>query len=113
MTHDELLARVTGMCDDLGYPWHYCRDSRHCDGKGFPDLCIVGRHRVIFAELKPSTFDTRSPEQVTWGHALLAAGQLYVVWYVSDLEQGHIARALDGLRNRLDYSFGRGSRERA
>lgn len=98
MTHAELVHAVTGLADNLGFPWHYCRDSRHCDGRGFPDLCIVGRLDVLFAELKPTTFDTRSPAQTTWGYALLAAGAKYVLWHGNDLLSGEIARRLDGLR---------------
>lgn len=49
------------------------------DGKGFPDLVLVGRGRVIYAELKSSTGKVR-PEQQVWLDALTAAGQEAHVW---------------------------------
>jgi hypothetical protein len=99
--HDErwLREKVILLCADRDYLWHYCADSRRCDGMaGFPDLIIIGKRGCIFAELKVDTFRHKRASQVTWGHSLLAAGIFYVTWYVRDLESGSIERSLDELR---------------
>jgi hypothetical protein len=98
MTHDEIVGRITGMADELGYPWHACNSAQRCDGRGFPDLVIVGRLGVLFVEVKPHSFATRTPEQTSWGYALRAAGARYYLWTQADLDDGSIARVLDGLR---------------
>lgn len=53
------------------------------DGKGFPDLVLVRRNRLIFAELKSDT-GKLSPEQRQWLEALKATGAEVYVWRMSD-----------------------------
>lgn len=55
------------------------------DGVGFPDLVLVGRGRVIAAELKRET-GVASPEQLDWLTAFTDAGVPTFVWRPSDLE---------------------------
>ena len=55
------------------------------DGKGFPDLVLVGRGRVIFAELK-SKKGRLSPEQKIWIETLEANGAEVHVWRPADFE---------------------------
>ena len=53
------------------------------DGEGFPDLELVRGKRLIKAELKVKG-NTRTPAQVAWGDAYIAAGVEYHVWYPED-----------------------------
>ncbi|MCW2903116.1 MAG: hypothetical protein JWO67_5381 [Streptosporangiaceae bacterium] len=89
MNHTELLVEVQDLLDDRGLVWHYCRDSRRCQGTpGLPDLVIVGQY-VLFAELKGDG-DTMSSGQTSWKWVLLAAGARHVVWTSRDLTSGRI-----------------------
>jgi hypothetical protein len=96
VTHDErwLRTRVVDMAQVRGILWHYCNDSRHCAGKGLPDLILAGSY-VVFAELKVDPFSKVSAEQTTWKHAVLAAGGQYRRWYVYDLHSRKIEFELD------------------
>lgn len=49
------------------------------DGAGFVDLVLVGRGRVIFAELKSSK-GKLGLEQEQWRDALIAAGAEWYCW---------------------------------
>lgn len=53
------------------------------DGKGFPDLVLVRKHRLVCAELKTNTGRT-SKEQVAWLLALEEAGAESWVWRPKD-----------------------------
>ena len=65
--------------------------------KGFPDLCIVGTHKLIFRELKRSTFERPAGEQARLLHKLRGAGQDAGVWTPADLADGTIDPELDSL----------------
>ncbi|MDD5338459.1 MAG: VRR-NUC domain-containing protein [Dehalococcoidales bacterium] len=56
------------------------------DGKGFPDLVLVRRARIIYAELK-SESGKLSPEQQEWLKALAAAGGEVYIWRLSDWQE--------------------------
>jgi hypothetical protein len=94
--HDERWFRacVIDMAQERGILWHYCRDSRHCAGKGFTDLILVGTY-AVWAELKIDPFSKVSPEQTTWSHKLQAAGEHYRRWYIYDLRSRKIEFELD------------------
>lgn len=51
MSEDELQAAIIGLAPALGYLCFHVYDSRRSN-PGFPDLVMVGPHRLIFAELK-------------------------------------------------------------
>lgn len=67
------------------------------DGKGWPDLTIVGPGGILFRELKSPT-GSRSPEQRKWAEWLAEAGQDVAVWKPRDLVSGRIQRELETIR---------------
>lgn len=61
------------------------------DAAGFPDLVLVRKDRVVFAELKRKGVRKVSPEQQKWARALIGVeaenpGVTYVVWNPIDWE---------------------------
>jgi hypothetical protein len=92
----ELLAAVTGRCEDLGLLWHHSPDSRR-DRPGFPDLVIAGTRGVLFTELK-SDDGRRSLAQIKWAGRLAHAGLTYRLWRPADLKDGTIGAALEAIR---------------
>lgn len=67
------------------------------DGKGWPDLTIVGPGGVLFRELKSPT-GTTTPDQRAWIAALAEAGADVGVWKPRDLDSGRIRAELEGIR---------------
>ena len=94
MTEAELQKRVLDLCDLLGLLVFHDNDSRR-NRAGFPDLVIVGRHRVLYRELKTDTGQLR-PEQKTWLNRLVAAGADAGVWRPRDWSRA--AEILKALR---------------
>jgi hypothetical protein len=78
MTERQLQDAVVELCQWLGYLVYHTYDSRRSQ-PGFPDLVIVGRKRVIFAELK-SDKGKLSGSQAQWYAHLLANGAEAYVW---------------------------------
>lgn len=74
----DFLADVIGLAKRNGYLHYHTLDSRKC-AAGFPDLVIVGKGKLIFAELKVGTNET-SAAQDTWLDELRLAGVKAVVW---------------------------------
>lgn len=68
------------------------------NGKGFPDLVLVGAGGILYRELKTDTGRLR-PEQVVWLRELTAAGADAGVWRTADLESGLIERELRAIRS--------------
>lgn len=66
------------------------------DGKGYPDLTIVGAGGVIWRELKADQ-GRLSAEQKLWIQRLVEAGADVAVWRPRDLADGTIAGALGRL----------------
>lgn len=108
----DFIAQVMGIAQRMGLKVHWCSDSRKCYGdKGFPDLVIIGRHGIRFAELKMPDGDT-SADQDGWAYALHEVGTgpcsscyeydrydtLYELWFPIHLENGTIEKVLDSLR---------------
>lgn len=48
------------------------------DAKGFPDLVLVGKRKIVFVECKSDT-GTLSAEQYEWKWALAAVGACYLI----------------------------------
>lgn len=88
-----LQRLVEDLCCWYHLTYHHCRDSRHCDGNGFPDLVIVGPLGTIFRELKVKG---REPvfTQRLWGNMLRATGQDWKVWTERDYFEGVITGEL-------------------
>lgn len=56
------------------------------DGAGFPDLCMVRGHRMVYAELKVGK-NKPSDRQWYWLCRLAEAGAKTYVWYPKDWPQ--------------------------
>ncbi|MER7167251.1 hypothetical protein ABT336_14425 [Micromonospora sp. NPDC000207] len=67
------------------------------DGKGWPDLTIVGPGGILFRELKSAT-GSRTPEQRQWAGWLAEAGADVAVWKPRDMESGRIKAELEAIR---------------
>lgn len=100
---DILLSRVLGLCARMPqlYTLHV-RPARTLDGwrtpvsgdgKGFPDLLIVGPGGLIFRELK-STKGRLTADQAVWRDRLLAAGQDWAIWRPADWDSDRIRAEL-------------------
>lgn len=77
-SEDEFQADVVGLAKLLGWRVYHTRDSRGSDC-GFPDLTMVRRGRLIFAELKTDTGKLR-PEQEAWLSDLLETAAEVHLW---------------------------------
>lgn len=110
MTEDHLLKAVLDMARMLGITtahfrpalsqsgrWHTAVAG---DGKGFPDLVLVGRGGILYRELKTEK-GRLSPEQVVWLRTLNSAGADAGIWRPADLECGTIELELRTLRGVL------------
>lgn len=89
-TEARFQASVIRYAELMGWRIYHTRDSRGSH-KGFPDLVLVRRPRVIFAELKAERGKTRR-EQMDWLEALDGCGVEVYVWKPS--QQDLIARIL-------------------
>lgn len=107
MSEDDLLTAVLDMARLFGLHVAHFRPAKtergwrtpvQADGKGYPDLTIVGGG-VLFRELK-SDRGQLSAEQVTWSARLKSAGADFAVWHPTDLRSGRIERELRALRVR-------------
>ena len=97
ITEAEWQRQVTDLASLRGWTWWHAPDNRPIvarSGKryvqpvrpGFPDLLLVRRERLVFAELKRET-GVLTSDQAVWLAALEAAGAETHVWRPSDLAQ--------------------------
>lgn len=102
MSETDLLACVLDLCRLLHLRTAHFRPARTAlgwrtavsgDGKGFPDLVIVGRVGVLFRELKGER-GRHSKEQNEWRAALRVAGADAGTWDPQDWRSGEIVRQL-------------------
>lgn len=110
MTENDLLKTVIDMARLFGLTVAHFRTAQaksgnwvtpvQGDGKGYPDLTIVGPGGVLWRELK-SARGVTSPEQRTWIAKLIGAGQDAAVWKPEDLHSGRIETELRALRTRV------------
>lgn len=83
MSEAQFQTRILDYCRLRGLLVFHSGDSRRDTTAGFPDLVIVGRAGVIFAELKTDKGRLR-PEQQTWLDRLDEAGATAAVWRPAD-----------------------------
>lgn len=90
----EFLAQVIELAHLFGYRVAHFRPAFTArgwrtpvqgDGAGFPDLLLVGRGRVVAAELKRQT-GKASPDQLAWLAAFTDAGVASFLWTPSDFD---------------------------
>lgn len=96
MTESELLAEVLGICEENKILAFHSGDPRRDYGRGFPDLVLCGRYRVLFCELKANG-GTLRPEQTEWRYRLVANGAGWVCWTPRHLDSGVIESTLAAL----------------
>ena len=77
-TEAQFMASVVRYAELMGWRCYHPHDSRRSRA-GFPDLVMVRRPRVIFAELK-SERGKLSRDQFDWLGALDQCGQEVYVW---------------------------------
>lgn len=101
MSEEQLLTVVLQMARALRLCTAHFRPARteqgwrtavSGDGKGFPDLVIVGR-RVLYRELKRMG-EHPTAAQMGWLTRLEDAGQDVELWRPADLRSGRIEREL-------------------
>jgi len=90
ITEKAWLAQVIRLAEVLGWAHYHTYDSRR-SAVGFPDLVLVRRPRVIFAELKAQR--TRATDaQLAWLAELRQCNQEVYLWRPEDAEK--VARIL-------------------
>jgi hypothetical protein len=90
----QLQSSVLQLAQALGWLAYHTHDSRRSQ-PGFPDLVLVRRGRVVWAELKTEAGRLR-PDQDAWVKALTAAGQEVFVWRPKDWLNRTIENELRG-----------------
>jgi VRR-NUC domain len=107
MTEAQLQSAIIDLAHALGYEKvaHFrpalmmihgeltYRTPVAADGKGFPDLNILGKGRVIYIECK-SEKGRLSPEQEEWQREIRASGAEYYLFRPSDWLNDNIDKAL-------------------
>ncbi len=88
---------VMDLCAHLGLLVFHSGDSRRDSCAGFPDLVIVGKHGVIFAELKSEKGRVR-PEQIAWLTALAQARATAYIWRPQDIKNNRIIESLRSIK---------------
>lgn len=81
----QFQAAILEAAKVLRWRTYHTWSSMH-SASGFPDLVLVRRPRVIFAELKSETGQV-SEDQQAWIDDLRASGQRVFVWRPSDWDE--------------------------
>jgi len=107
MSEDDLLVTVLDMAKRMGVMTAHFRAAQsktgrwitpvQGDGKGFPDVVLVGHGGLLFRELK-SAKGRLAPEQQLWLDALTTAGGDADVWRPADLTSGRIEAEIRAVR---------------
>lgn len=103
MSEDDLLKAVLEMARVFGIMTAHFRTAQarsgnwvtavSGDGKGYPDLTMVGPRGMLFRELKSARGPT-APEQKAWLARLTATGADAAIWRPADLKSGRIEAEL-------------------
>ena len=93
MSEKKLRAEIYGRCSELGLFYIHHPDSRRADGRGWPDLTIIGAEEALFRELK-STRGRLRVDQRRVGSMLTRIGYDWAVWRPVHLLDGTVERQL-------------------
>jgi hypothetical protein len=102
MSEAQLQSAIIELAHALGYRAAHFRPALtskgwrtpvSADGKGFPDLNIIGKGRVIYIECK-SEKGQQSPEQLQWEQAIRESGAEYFLFRPSDWLNDNVEKAL-------------------
>ena len=85
ITEKEFMAHVVELAKFKGWLVYHTYDSRRSE-PGFPDLCMVRRSRLVFAELKNERLRL-TDAQKEWKARLVQAGQEMYLWRPSDWDE--------------------------
>ena len=106
MTENDLTRHVIELAQYTGWQVAHFRPAMMAngewrtavqgDGKGFPDLVLVGRHHHLFVELKVGR-GKLTIAQKSWRDALLACGADWQLWTDVDWVEGRILASLKGV----------------
>lgn len=96
MTENDLLNEIIKLCEKHDIQYYHSGDSRRDQGKGFPDLLLVGHHRILFVECK-SPVGNMTTEQRIWLYRLVATGHRLMIWRPAHLISGWIEEELSQL----------------
>lgn len=96
MTEAELLQQVTQLAELLGWQWVHFRPARTQHGwrtpvsgplgKGWPDLVLVRRDRLVWMELKVGRGKLTAEQDSV---ALILANTGHAYYVVRDLDAAH------------------------
>lgn len=92
MSEDVFQRQVEKLAESLGWKVYHTHDSRRSH-RGWPDLVLGRRGRVLFRELKTMKGRT-TPDQKEWLELLNAAGHDAAVWRPVQLFDRTIEREL-------------------
>ena len=92
MTERQLQDAVVELARLLGWRLFHTFDSRKSEA-GFPDLCLVRRGRLIFAELKTEV-GVASQSQTAWLEDLSRTPAEVFIWRPEHWTSGEIERRL-------------------
>jgi hypothetical protein len=95
-TEADLQDAVILDCREYGLTVKYDADPKRSTVKGWPDLMIVGRHGILYRELKNMTYGLTA-EQRRIGSILALAGANWSTWRPIDWWNGTIARQLESI----------------
>lgn len=108
MSEKDLERAIAEMARFLGFMVFHARPAQTnkgwrtpvaYDGKGFPDLTLVGNERVIFLEIK-TEIGKVSPDQSRWSEQIIQSGAEYFLLRPSDWTSGLVDKIL-GASTRL------------
>lgn len=90
MNHKILVVQTVLIAQKYKMIWHYCTDSRECQGSpGFPDLVVAGEVTSAFIELKTADDDTTA-QQDLWRYRISMTPMEYKLYRPADLLDGTI-----------------------
>ena len=85
LTHEGFQNQIIGVAKWNGWMVYHTHNSRRST-KGFPDLCMARRGRIVFAELKVGK-DRPFPAQKEWFLELSKNAHVRVcLWFPHDWE---------------------------